>query len=123
MTGTYGAALVDGLIALDQEYKIIKKRFSPFFQTYLDMILRRCVRNRVKSMLGSLRPPDAASERSGCTSSEAASCQRDVLVGADRHRVQVGRSPCGALWRANAQLHTSRGVRCNQSRLPRHRAV
>ena len=41
MTGTYGAALVDGLIALDQEYKIIKKRFSPFFQTHLDMILRR----------------------------------------------------------------------------------
>jgi len=39
--GTHGARLVDGLVPLESERVIVKKRFSPFFQTPLDMVLRR----------------------------------------------------------------------------------
>jgi nicotinamidase-related amidase len=42
VTGTQGSQLVDGLETMPQEVVIIKKRFSPFFHTPLDMILRRC---------------------------------------------------------------------------------
>jgi hypothetical protein len=42
VAGTPGAALVEGLQTQHGEHVIIKKRFSPFFQTHLDMVLRRC---------------------------------------------------------------------------------
>eukprot|EP00897_Mesotaenium_endlicherianum_P004647 jgi/Mesen1/420/ME000100S10656 len=38
--GTAGAALVDGLVAEEQDIVVIKKRFSAFFGTSLDSILR-----------------------------------------------------------------------------------
>ena len=44
--GTPGAALVDGLERADGEPIVVKRRFSPFFHTHLDLILRRCVVSR-----------------------------------------------------------------------------
>ena len=34
---------MDGLTRHDSEYQIVKKRFSPFFHTHLDLLLRRCI--------------------------------------------------------------------------------
>jgi nicotinamidase-related amidase len=39
--GTTGAAIIEGLHPLSTEPILIKKRFSAFFQTYLDLLLRR----------------------------------------------------------------------------------
>lgn len=39
--GTDGAALADGLSPNDGEHKIVKSRFSAFFATNLDLVLRR----------------------------------------------------------------------------------
>lgn len=39
--GTKGAEIIDDLIPLDDETIVIKKRYSGFFNTDLDMILRR----------------------------------------------------------------------------------
>ena len=39
---TPGAELVQGLQPGPREPVIIKKRFSPFFGTHLDLLLRRC---------------------------------------------------------------------------------
>lgn len=39
--GTDGAALADGLLPHDGEHKIVKSRFSAFFATNLDLVLRR----------------------------------------------------------------------------------
>ncbi len=39
--GTYGAEITDELQPLDNEYKIMKNRFSAFMNTELDLILRR----------------------------------------------------------------------------------
>jgi len=39
--GTDGAALADGLSPHDGEHKIVKSRFSAFFATNLDLVLRR----------------------------------------------------------------------------------
>jgi nicotinamidase-related amidase len=41
MRGAVGAALVDGLVPLPGEHKIVKSRFSAFFATNLDLVLRR----------------------------------------------------------------------------------
>lgn len=42
MTGTTGAALVDGLSPNpEHDYVIVKKRFSAFMHTHLDALLRR----------------------------------------------------------------------------------
>lgn len=43
--GSFGAQLVEGLEPAQHEQTIIKKRFSAFFQTHLDMVLRRYVLN------------------------------------------------------------------------------
>ena len=42
VVGTTGARLVEGLGAEEGEPVVVKKRFSGFFQTHLDMLLRRC---------------------------------------------------------------------------------
>ena len=39
--GTPGAEIVDGLAPAPNEYRIVKPRFSAFFGTKLDLILRR----------------------------------------------------------------------------------
>ena len=41
VAGTRGAALVDGLEAAPGEITLVKKRFSAFFHTHLDLLLRR----------------------------------------------------------------------------------
>ncbi|KAG0629432.1 hypothetical protein M758_1G103400 [Ceratodon purpureus] len=41
MRGSDGAALVDGLAAKPGEHRIVKYRFSAFFATNLDLVLRR----------------------------------------------------------------------------------
>lgn len=41
MRGSDGAALVDGLVAKPREHRIVKYRFSAFFATNLDLVLRR----------------------------------------------------------------------------------
>lgn len=41
MRGAVGAALVDGLVPIPGEHKIVKSRFSAFFATNLDLVLRR----------------------------------------------------------------------------------
>lgn len=40
IAGTYGVRFVEGLDVVDGDYFILKKRFSSFFQTELDMMLR-----------------------------------------------------------------------------------
>lgn len=40
VVGTYGVRFVEGLDIVDGDYFILKKRFSSFFQTELDMMLR-----------------------------------------------------------------------------------
>ena len=42
VAGMPGARIVDGLKPAEGETVVIKKRFSPFFGTHLDMLLRRC---------------------------------------------------------------------------------
>lgn len=40
VAGSPGAALVEGLAVADGERVLIKQRFSAFFQTELDLVLR-----------------------------------------------------------------------------------
>lgn len=41
VSGTAGAALVDGLVVEKGEHVVVKKRWSAFFHTHLELILRR----------------------------------------------------------------------------------
>jgi nicotinamidase-related amidase len=41
IAGSFGSKLVEGLHMLDCEQVVVKKRFSAFFQTHLDLMLRR----------------------------------------------------------------------------------
>ena len=41
VSGTEGCEIVEGLIPLADEYRIVKRRFSGFFHTEFDLILRR----------------------------------------------------------------------------------
>jgi nicotinamidase-related amidase len=43
VSGSSGANIVDGLEPDANETILVKKRFSPFFGTHLDVLLRRCV--------------------------------------------------------------------------------
>lgn len=40
--GSKGAELVEGLVIEDGDYKLVKTRFSAFFATNLDLLLRSC---------------------------------------------------------------------------------
>ena len=45
--GTKGAEIIDGLKPVKGEYIVVKKRWSAFFQTELDILLRRLKVNRI----------------------------------------------------------------------------
>lgn len=40
MKGLKGAELADGLVIKEGEYKLVKTRFSAFFATHLDSVLK-----------------------------------------------------------------------------------
>ncbi|XP_072981099.1 probable inactive nicotinamidase At3g16190 [Typha angustifolia] len=42
-----GAELVDGLLIEERDYKLVKTRFSAFFATHLDLLLRNCGINKL----------------------------------------------------------------------------
>lgn len=75
--GTAGAKIIDELTPYDGEYIIIKNRFSAFFQTELDMMLRR--RGIRRLVIAGVQTPNCIR----CTAFDAISLDYETIIVSD----------------------------------------